>query len=103
LIALLTAVAWLPSALLVWLGVRLLDQDQEMVAQRDFERRQAAAPAIVANPARELERPLGQLVARRHVHRAQRRVAAIRVARVERRPVKRGISIARRPPRSCTP
>jgi signal transduction histidine kinase len=54
LIAMLAAVALLPSALLVWFGVRMLEQDRELVAQRDFERRQAAAPAIVASLERAL-------------------------------------------------
>jgi hypothetical protein len=41
LIALLAAVALLPSTLLVWFGVRMLEQDRELVAQRDFERRRS--------------------------------------------------------------
>jgi signal transduction histidine kinase len=46
---LLVAVTVLPSTLLVWFGIRLAAQDEELVRQRDFERRQAAAPVIVSN------------------------------------------------------
>ena len=54
LVILLAAVAVLPSIVLVWFGVRLLDQDRELVRQRDLERRQAAAPTIVASLERSL-------------------------------------------------
>ena len=54
LVILLVAVALLPSALLIWFGARLLEQDRELLAQRDFERRQAAAPAVVASLQRGL-------------------------------------------------
>jgi len=42
---LLLAVVAPPSATLVWLGLRLLEQDRSLLAQREFERRQAAGQA----------------------------------------------------------
>src|SRR6266545_4562165 len=44
---LLLAVTLLPATTLVWLGVRLLEQDRSLLAQRDFERRQAATRAVI--------------------------------------------------------
>ena len=44
---LLLAVAVPPAATLVWLGLQLLQQDRSLLAQRDLERRQAAAQAAV--------------------------------------------------------
>ncbi|HEX8030220.1 MAG TPA: HAMP domain-containing sensor histidine kinase [Vicinamibacterales bacterium] len=44
---LLLAVAVPPAAALVWLGWLLLQQDRALLAQRDFERRQAAAQTAV--------------------------------------------------------
>jgi signal transduction histidine kinase len=44
---LLLAVTLLPATTLVWLGVRLLEQDRSLLAQRDFERRQAATHAAI--------------------------------------------------------
>ena len=52
---LLVAVAVPPAATLVWLGLQLLQQDRELLTQRDFERRQAAVQVVV--------RALGQAVA----------------------------------------
>src|SRR5436190_21643724 len=63
LVILLAAVVVLPSIVLVWFGVRLLDQDRAMVQQRDFERRQAAAPAIVASLEHSLAEAERQLIA----------------------------------------
>jgi signal transduction histidine kinase len=63
LVILLAAVAVLPSIVLVWFGIRLLDQDRELVSQRDFERRQAAAPVIVASVERALVDAERQLIA----------------------------------------
>ena len=52
--ALLVAVS-VPSAIaVIWLGARVLEQDRALVAQRDHERRQAAAPRL----ARALDRVL---------------------------------------------
>ena len=51
---LLLAVAVPPAATLVWLGLQLLQQDRELLTQRDFERRQAAVQDVV--------RALGQAV-----------------------------------------
>ena len=50
------AVLLLPAVTLVWLGVRLAGQDRALWAQRDVERRQAAADAMV----RSLERSLAE-------------------------------------------
>src|SRR5882757_3369124 len=44
---LLLAVALPPAVTLVWLGWQLLLQDRSLLAQRDFERRQAATDAVV--------------------------------------------------------
>ena len=44
---LLLTVTLLPATTLVWLGVRLLEQDRSLLAQRDFERRQAATRAAI--------------------------------------------------------
>src|SRR5215471_13813273 len=44
---LLLAVTLPPAVALVWLGWQLLLQDRSLLAQRDFERRQAATDAIV--------------------------------------------------------
>ena len=52
---LLLAVAVPPAATLVWLGLQLLQQDRELLTQRDFERRQTAVQAVA--------RALGQAVA----------------------------------------
>ena len=35
------------AATLVWLGLRLLEQDRALWTQRDFERQEAAADAVV--------------------------------------------------------
>ena len=35
-----------PAGGLAWLGFQLLESDRTLVAQRDLERRQAAAPAL---------------------------------------------------------
>jgi hypothetical protein len=43
---LLLAVAVPPAATLVWLGLQLLQQDRELLTQRDFERRQTAVQAV---------------------------------------------------------
>src|SRR5690348_6615111 len=43
---LMLAVSLPPAVTLVWLGTRLLEQDRGLVAQRDFERRQAVAPIV---------------------------------------------------------
>ena len=52
--ALLAAVVVTPAVTLVWLGLQLLAQDRELMAQRDFDRREAAAQAA----ARSLERSI---------------------------------------------
>lgn len=44
---LLLAVAVPPAATLVWLGLQLLQQDRALLAQRDFERRQAATQTAI--------------------------------------------------------
>ena len=54
--ALLLAVVLPSTAAIVWLGLRQLSQDRALVAQRDFERRQAAAPALVRAFGQILER-----------------------------------------------
>ena len=50
----LAAVVVTPAVTLVWLGLLLLAQDRELMAQRDFDRREAAAQAA----ARSLERSI---------------------------------------------
>ena len=44
---LLLAVTVPPATMLVWLGVQLLQQDRSLLAQRDFERRQASIRAVM--------------------------------------------------------
>lgn len=44
---LLLAVTLPPATTLVWLGVKLLEQDRSLLAQRDVERRQAATRAVI--------------------------------------------------------
>ena len=44
---LLLAVTVPPATTLVWLGVQLLQQDRSLLAQRDFERRQASIRAVM--------------------------------------------------------
>ena len=45
-----------PAVTLVWLGLQLLEQDRSLWAQRELERRQAAAQAVI----RSLEQSLGE-------------------------------------------
>ena len=45
-----------PTVTLVWLGLQLLEQDRSLWAQRELERRQAAAQAVI----RSLEQSLGE-------------------------------------------
>ena len=52
--ALLAAVVVTPAVTLVWLGLQLLAQDRELMAQRDVDRREAAAQAA----ARSFERSI---------------------------------------------
>src|SRR5215210_3231432 len=42
------------AATLVWLGLRLLEQDRALWTQRDFERQEAAADAVVRSLAQVL-------------------------------------------------
>lgn len=54
LLALFFAITLAPAAGLVWLGVRLLDQDRQLEAQRAMERREYAADRIVDTLRQEL-------------------------------------------------
>src|SRR5262245_56635841 len=57
-LAALYLVVLVPSAaMLVWLGVQLLEQDRRLLADRDLERRDAAADVIV----RSLDRTLASM------------------------------------------
>ena len=52
---LLVAVVLTPSVALVWLGMRLIEQDRALLAQRETERREAVTEAVARSLSAALE------------------------------------------------